>query len=144
MALTEIRYRRYFPWVLLFISLVALFLFIASYFVEIRIIIDEPRYGDVTGLVQTFWRAVLGITTIGSFLIGVYTLISDENDSEGLTTKVEIKGTGHDIDVYPNEPVGRRDDGTNGEAETESDDETPSVDADDSGGANTTGEKPTN
>lgn len=114
MDFTEPNFRQYFPTALLFGSLVGLFLLGASYVVEVRIIVEEPRYGDVTTLARTLWRAVLGITTVGSFLIGVYTLVSDGDDSKGLPTKVEIKGTGHDINVYPSGPIGDRDDGENG------------------------------
>lgn len=132
MDLTEMNFRQYLPTVLLLVSLVGLFLLGASYFVELRIIVEEPRYGDVTKLARTLWRALLGTTTIGSFLIGVYTLVRDGDDSEGLPTKVEIKGTGHDIDVYPSGPISDRDDVENGkEAESESEEESPSVDSDD-------------
>lgn len=115
MDLTERNFRQYLPTALLLVSLVGLFLLGASYSVEIRIIIEKPRYGDVTELARTLWRAVLGVTTIGSFLLGVYTFVRDGNDSKGLPTKVEIKGTGHDIDVYPSGPTSDRDDPKNGE-----------------------------
>lgn len=139
---TEINYRRYFPPVLLLVSLVTLFLLGASYFVEIRIVIREPQYGDVTNIVRTFWRAILGVTTIGSFLIGSYTLINDEDNSDGLPTKVEIERTGHDIDVYPSGAVSDQEDEE--ENEMESEDDTSSVDSDDNPESNTTEEKSAN
>lgn len=153
MDLTEMNFRRYLPAVLLLVSLVGLFLLGASYFVELRIIVEEPRYGDVTKFVRTLWRALLGTTTIGSFLIGVYTLVRDGDDSEGLPTKVEIKGTGHDIDVYPSGPIRDRDDGESreeddgedgAEAQSESEEEPPSVDSDDDAGSDNTEERPAN
>lgn len=146
MDLSETSYRRYFPAVLLLVSLVALLLLGASYFVEIRIIIEEPQFGDVTEIVRTLWRAILGVTTIGSFLIGVYALASDEDDSDGLPTKVEIKGTGHDIDVYPSGPVSGRDDERDGEAENETrpENDASSSDSDDNVESNTAEEKSAN
>jgi fluoride ion exporter CrcB/FEX len=137
---SELSYRRYFPLGLLLVGLVALFLFGVSYFVEIRIIVEKPRYGDVTGIVRTFWRAILGVTTIGSFLLGVYALVGDEEESDGPPTKVEIKGTGHDIDVYPSGPVTGQDD-ENGEKTNESEDDATSADPDDGGESSTTEER---
>lgn len=146
MDLPETSYRRYFPAVLLLVSLVALFLLGASYVVEIRIIVEEPQFGDVTEIVWTLWRAILGVTTIGSFLIGVYALVGDEDDSDGLPTKVEIKGTGHDIDVYPSGSASGRDDGGDEEPadETRSGNDGPSSDSDDNAESNTTEEESRN
>jgi hypothetical protein len=119
MSLVEIDDERYFPMLLLFVGLLAFVLFGASYFVEVRIIVEKPRYGDVTETVRALWRAILGATTIGSFLVGVYTLLEDNGRASGPPTRVEIKGTGHDIDVYPNGPVGERD----GESERDGEEE---------------------
>jgi len=100
----------------------------------------------VTELTRTVWRVLLGITTIGSFLIGVYTLVSDADDSDGLPTKVAIKGTGHDIDVYPSGPVSDRNDDGNGAEENEAgaEDAAPSVDSDGSSESSSAEEKPAN
>lgn len=151
---SERSYRRYFPLGLLLVGLVALFLLGVSYFVEIRIIVEEPRYGDVTELARTLWRAILGATTIGSFLLGVYALVGDEDKSDGPPTKVEIKGTGHDIDVYPSRPITGRDDEEDEEKADEesekneeeadengSEDDATSTDSDDSGESSATEKK---
>lgn len=103
--------RRYSPRTLLVVGTVALLLLVASLLVEVRIILESPEYGDVTGLVQPVWQAVLGLTTIGSFLIGVYTLVTDaEGEPSGPAASVEIKGTGHEIHVHPGHEGGRRGD----------------------------------
>ncbi|WP_135823947.1 hypothetical protein [Halorussus ruber] len=137
MSLVEIDDRRYFPMLLLFVGLLAFVLFGASYFVEVRIIVEKPRYGDVTETIRALWRAILGATTIGSFLVGVYALHKDDDSASGPPTKVEIKGTGHDIDVYPNGPVGKRD-GENERDDTQ--DDTVASEADPEDGENASDE----
>lgn len=130
MKLVERDYSRYFPVFLLLVSLVALLLLGVSYFVKVRIIIENPSYGDVTNTIQALWRATLGVTTIGSFLIGVYTLVGERDSSNSPPTKVEIKGTGHDIDVYPSGPVGKPDGEDENETIAETEDDVPSVSSD--------------
>lgn len=144
MELDKIDYRRYYPLLLLFVSLAALSLFGVSYFVEVRIIVESPNYGDVSETIQLFWRSLLGGTTIGSFLIGVYTFINDDRNSDGPPTKVEIKGTGHDIDVYPSGPVGERDEEGKKDAVRESEDGASTATANESSDSESDGERAIN
>lgn len=92
------------------VGVLALLLFVASYVVEVRIVLVNPAYGDVTSAVRLLWRAVLGVTTVGSFLLGVRELFGGKDGSDGPATRVEIGGTGHEIDVYPGRS--ERDDAT--------------------------------
>lgn len=85
---------------LLLVGAVALFLFGASYFVEFRIIIVDPDYGDVTVVVQTRWRGLLGSTTVGSFRLGIRSLVREGRRPNGPAARVEIGGAGHEIHVY--------------------------------------------
>ncbi|WP_152424477.1 MULTISPECIES: hypothetical protein [Halococcus] len=85
---------------MLFVGVVALVLFSASYLVDVRIIVENPNYGDVTAGVRTLWRVILGITTVGSFAIGIYNLTTDGNGDSGPSTGFKIEGEGHDVDVH--------------------------------------------
>lgn len=84
---------------LLVVGAVAFFLFGVSYFVEVRIILVDPDYGDVTRVVETLWRGVLGFTTVGSFLLGIRSLVREGRQPNGPAARVEIGGAGHEIHV---------------------------------------------
>jgi hypothetical protein len=86
---------------LLIIGFIALCLFSASFFVDIQIIVVSPEYGDVTGIFQGVWRVVLGLATIGSFLLGYRQTAEGRSGSNGPVTQVEIGGMGHEIHVHP-------------------------------------------
>lgn len=92
--------RRYRPEVFAAIGIVALFLFLASFLVEVRIIVERPGYGDVTEEVRTVWQSALGIATIGSFLIAFYNISVARPRSESPASGLEIGGRNHDIDVH--------------------------------------------
>ena len=59
---------RYSPWTLLLIGSLTATLLMMSFFVEIRVLITSPNYGDVTGIVRTTLRVLLAVATLGSFL----------------------------------------------------------------------------
>ena len=93
--------RRYPPRRLAFLGLFSLFLFGLSYLIEVQIIITGPVHGDVTRPASLLWRAILGSTTIGSFAIALYNIVTSTETSTEPARTVEIKGIGHDIHVYP-------------------------------------------
>jgi hypothetical protein len=91
--------RRYSPRFLFVVSVATLELLVVSFLVDVRIVLERPNYGDVTTTVRVLWRVVLGLATLGSFLIGVYNSVSREADG-GPTRGFEIKGRNHDIDFH--------------------------------------------
>lgn len=102
--------RNWTPRRLVLVGAVSFFLFSVSYFVEVRIILVDPDYGDVTHVVETLWRGLLGFTTVGSFLLGIRGLVREGRQSNGPAARVEIGGAGHEIHVYadgksPDEPM---------------------------------------
>lgn len=92
--------RRRSPTVLLLVGGISLLLFVASFAVEVRIIFERPSYGDVTVIVELIWRTVLGIATLGSFLLEIHTLRSDTEANEESIKGLEINGMNHDIDFH--------------------------------------------
>lgn len=97
-------------WWAVLVGILALLLFGASYVVDVRVVVVDPDYGDVTSAVRLLWRAILGVTTIGSFLLGIRELVGGDDGPDGPATRVEIGGTGHEINVYPGRS--ERDDAT--------------------------------
>lgn len=100
MDLDDIDPRRYSLRTVSLVGIIALLLFCASYLVDVRIVVESPNYGDVTAGVAALWRLVLGVTTVGSFAIGIYSLVADDDESDGPAMGFEIKGEDHDIDIY--------------------------------------------
>lgn len=96
--------RRYSPRVLVAVGTVTLAFLALSFVVEIRVVIETPRVGNVTRLIQTFWRVFLGIATIGSFLLAIYNRTTDEHSPRGTARGFEIRGRNHDIDFHVHVP----------------------------------------
>lgn len=117
--------RRYSPIELAAVGVFALVFLAISYVVDVRIILETPNYGDVTAVLGTLWRTILGITTIGSFLLAVYNLRTDSTRSNGPATGFSIRGENHDIDFHIH--MSDLDDS----GETTNDDEEPDVSSDD-------------
>lgn len=91
---------RYHPFVFVLVGGVALTLLILSFLIEVRIIVESPNYGDITSVIVTLWQAILGLTTIGSFLLAAYNYRAKLDDSEGPATGFTIHGQNHDIDFH--------------------------------------------
>jgi hypothetical protein len=91
---------RYSPWTLLLVGSLTTILLMVSFFVEIRVLITSPNYGDVTGMVRTTLRVLLAVATFGSFCLGIYNLLADDGHSGGPVNTFEIKGDNHDIDLH--------------------------------------------
>lgn len=82
------------------LGFVAFALLAVSFLVEVRIVLTNPNYGDVTGVLQTFWQFLLAAATVGSFLLAIYNALSEEPSSDGPTRTFVIRGENHDIDVH--------------------------------------------
>jgi hypothetical protein len=91
---------RYHPYVFVLVGGVALALFVLSFLVEVRIVVENPNYGDVTSAISILWQAILGLTTVGSFVLAVYNYRTDVDDSDGPATGFTIRGENHDIDFH--------------------------------------------
>lgn len=91
---------RFYQYTYILVGVVALSLFMLSFLVEVRIIIERPSYGEVTSVASTLWQAILGLTTIGAFILAIYTYRTDVDDSEGPAMGFTIRGQNHDIDVH--------------------------------------------
>lgn len=92
--------RRRSPTVPLLVGGISLLLFAASFVVDVRIIFERPNYGDVTAIVELIWRAVLGVATLGSFLLEIYNFRSKAESADDSITGLEIGGMNHDIDFH--------------------------------------------
>ena len=92
--------RRYSPWTLLLVGSLTVILLMVSFFVEIRVLITSPNFGDVTGIVWTILQVLLAAATLGSFCLGIYNLVADDEHSGGPANTFEIKGDNHDIDLH--------------------------------------------
>lgn len=92
--------RQIHPFIFVLVGGVALTLFVLSLLIEVRVIVENPNYGDVTALLSTLIQAILGLTTVGSFLLAVYNYRADGGDGDGTGTRFTIRGRHHDIDVH--------------------------------------------
>ncbi|WP_136688263.1 hypothetical protein [Halorhabdus amylolytica] len=91
---------RYHPHVFALVGGITLTLLILSFLVEVRIIVESPDYGDVTSISSTLWQTILGLTTIGSFVLAVYNYRAEIDNSDGPATEFTIRGRNHDIDFH--------------------------------------------
>ncbi|WP_155118225.1 hypothetical protein [Halorubrum sp. T3] len=91
---------QYNPYLFAFVGGVALALFTLSFFIELRIIIESPSYGDITSIISTIWKTILGLTTIGSFILAAYNYQTETDDSDGPATGFTIQGQNHNIDFH--------------------------------------------
>lgn len=86
--------------IILLIGIITAGLFIGSFFVTARVVVENPNYGDVTPQLELLWRVIMGIATLGSFYIGLRSLGSDTGGSEGPSTRFHFEGQNHDIDFH--------------------------------------------
>lgn len=113
--------RKYSPLTLVSLGVIGLVLLAVTYFVKVRIILVHPNYGDVTAIVQGFWRLAVGLATIGSFLLAAHNHTSSTESNSGPATGFSIQGENHDIDVYLN--VGEDDEAEGGDRRRREEDE---------------------
>jgi len=85
--------------VLVLLGIGGLLLLSLSFVVEVRIVVESPALGDVTGIVQLLWNVILGIATLGSFALAVYNYQQD-TDSCPPPIRFSVKGRNHDIDFH--------------------------------------------
>lgn len=89
---------------LLVVGFVAVVLLATSFLVEVRIIVTDPNYGDVTQVLRASWQVLLGVATLGSFLLAVLNARADDVSTESPARAFEIKGENHDIDFHLHGP----------------------------------------
>jgi len=84
------------------VGLVAFAILVCSFVIRVRIILEYPAYGDVTGVVGTIWSIILGGATIGSFALAVHNYRTVD-ESKGPATKFivegDIKGEGQEVNI---------------------------------------------
>lgn len=87
------------PFFFVILGILGVLILVLSHFIEIRIILESPAYGDITGVVGTIWSLLLGVATLGSFALGAHNFRSTDN-SGGPATEFSIEGETQDIDVH--------------------------------------------
>lgn len=92
--------RKLSPRTLVLAGSIGIALLTLSVFVEVRIVVVTPDFGEVTGLVHFVWQISIGLATIGSFLFAIDNARRGESSPEGPARHFEIKGRNHDIDVH--------------------------------------------
>jgi len=102
------------------LGLIALLFLVLSYLIKVRIILESPAYGDVTGVVGAVWSICLGIATIGSFMLAIHNFRRG-TDSDGPATDFSIEGENHDIDVHLHVNENQENEGGSLQPETERD-----------------------
>lgn len=92
--------RQYSSRTLTLVGSIGIALLAVSFFLEIRIVVTRPNYGNVTGAVRLGWRIAVGLATLGSFLLAIHNARRADSSTEGPAKRFEIKGANHDIDVH--------------------------------------------
>jgi len=102
--------RRYSRTTIAVVGFSAITLIVLTYIVEVRIILESPNYGDVTGVVKSLFRIVsFGIGLVAS-LSTIYNTFSDKKGSQGLDTGFTIEGGNNDFHFHMGLPESERDD----------------------------------
>jgi len=122
------------PTTLLALGIGGVILLVIGLVIEVRIIVENPAYGDVTDVVRGIWNLSIALATLGSFVLAVYNYRRDD-DTDGPPTQFSVRGENHDIDFHlhmgesnaSSESVHQHDDdtadeGPEGESEPVSDD----------------------
>ncbi|MCG1002604.1 MULTISPECIES: hypothetical protein [Halobacterium] len=85
------------------VGVVAFAILICSFIIRVRIILEYPAFGDITGVVGTIWSVILSGATLGSFGLAVHNYRTDdesEGPATGFTVEGDIKGEGHEFHLY--------------------------------------------
>ncbi|WP_157884850.1 hypothetical protein [Halorubrum aethiopicum] len=100
------------PGSLLVLGTVGFILLILTFIIEVRIIFENPAFGDITDVFRVFWSLILAVATLGSFALAVHSYRRDD-DPSGPPTQFSVRGRNHDIDFHVH--IGESDD--SGESE---------------------------
>lgn len=87
------------PYALLALGTAGLILLILTFIIEVRIIFEDPAFGDITGLLRSLWSLILAVATLGSFALAVHSYRRDD-DPSGPSTQFSVRGRNHDIDFH--------------------------------------------
>lgn len=70
---------------------------VVGFVMDVRIIIETPPLGDVTGTFELLWNLIIGMATIGSFLLAINNRRTERGEDNGTPTELKIEGENHDI-----------------------------------------------
>lgn len=85
--------------VLLVLGATGSILLILSFIIEIRIIFENPPFGDVTGFLGGVWSLLLAVATLGSFALAVHNYRRDD-DPSGPSMEFRVSGRRNDVDYH--------------------------------------------
>lgn len=117
------------PYALLALGTAGLILLCLTFIIEVRIIFENPAFGDITGSLRSLWSLILAVATLGSFALAVHSYRRDD-DPSGPSTQFSVRGRNHDIDFHVH--IGESDESnesTHHQEEGEEDNEGPHPDS---------------